>query len=294
MKKKCFLSILLLITILMLSACRLGRPKPTPDPHAGQVYLYDGYGWVWYTPIEGVATNAFAKEDFTWLEGEPVYLGSGYTVRKGIDVSEHQREIDWDKVAGQHLDFCYVRAGRRGYTEGGLFEDAYFARNMAGARRCGLQLGVYFFSQAISVSEAIEEADWVIEHIRNYDVKLPVAFDWEKVDDPAARTADLDVGTLTDCAVAFCETIRRAGYEPCIYYNRTTGYYRFDLSRLKDYKVWFALPCTPPDVTYPSFYYRFDIWQYSLTGQIPGISVETDLDYWFVPLPAEPTEEKSA
>ncbi len=289
MKKKCLLAFLLAVVSVAFSACSLGKPKPTPDPHAGQVYLYDGYDWVWYTPVEGVETNAFTRADFTYLEGEPVYMGSGYRVQKGIDVSEHQREIDWNQVAAKHLDFCYVRAGRRGYTEGGLFEDIYFQRNMQGAARCGLQLGVYFFSQAITVSEAIEEANWVLEHIKSFNVTLPITFDWEKVDDPAARTTGLDVATLTDCAVAFCETIRRAGYEPCIYYNRTTGYYRYDLSRLTPYKVWFALPCTPPDVIWPSFYYHFDLWQYSLTGQIPGISVETDLDFLFIPDPAEPS-----
>ena len=105
-----------------------------------------------------------------------------------------------------------------------------------------------------------------------------------------ARTANLDTVRLTDCAVAFCETIRRAGYTPCVYYNRTTGYYRYDLSRLTNYTVWFALPCSPPDIIHPSFYYKLDIWQYSLTGQVPGISVDTDLDYIFTKIP-EPNFE---
>ena len=163
-----------------------------------------------------------------------------------------------------------------------------------GAKGCGMELGVYFFSQAISVTEAIEEANWVLEHLKNYPVTLPVVFDWEKVDADNARTADLDVTTLTDCAVAFCETIRRAGYEPCIYYNRTTGYYRYDLTRLTNYKVWLALPCNPPDLVHPSFYYHIDMWQYSITGQVPGISVETDLDYIFDPIPIETTENPAS
>ena len=211
------------MTVLLLSGCALGKPKPTVDPHEGQVYLYDGYDWVWYTPVEGVETNAFSKSDFQYVNDRPVYVGTGYTVRKGIDVSEHQKEIDWDAVKTQGFDFCYVRIGRRGYTEGGLFEDSYFKKNIEGAKRCGMDLGVYFFSQAITVAEAIEEANWVLERIRGYHIALPVAFDWETVDDEAARTANLDTVRLTDCAVAFCETIRRAGYTPCVYYNRTTG-----------------------------------------------------------------------
>ena len=284
MKRK-LLCLGLAMTLLLLSGCGLFAPKATEDPHAGQVYLYDGYDWVWYTPLEGVETNDLQKEDFQYVGDTPVYVGSQYTVRKGIDVSEHQLDIDWDQVRTQNYDFCYVRVGRRGYTEGGLFEDAYFSTNYAGAKSCGMQVGVYFFSQAINVAEAIEEANWVLERIKGLDVSLPVVFDWEKVEAEDARTSGLDVSTLTDCAVAFCETVRRAGYEPCVYYNRTTGYYRYDLSRLTGYKVWFALPCTPPDVTYPSFYYHIDLWQYTLTGSVPGISVETDMDYIFDPVP---------
>ena len=288
--KKMFLTIWILLPALLLSACAIFAPRPTVDPHEGQVYLYDGYDWVWYTPLEGVETNAFSREDFQFIDEEPVYLGTSYTLRKGIDVSEHQRQIDWEQVGAKKYDFCYLRIGRRGYTEGGLFEDSSFQRNYAGAKGCGMELGVYFFSQAISVTEAIEEANWVLEHLKNYPVTLPVVFDWEKVDADNARTADLDVTTLTDCAVAFCETIRRAGYEPCVYYNRTTGYYRYDLTRLTNYKVWLALPCNPPDLVHPSFYYHIDMWQYSITGQVPGISVETDLDYIFDPVPVTETE----
>ncbi len=289
MKKKA-LTICFLALLMLLSACSLGKPRPTPDPHAGQVYLYDGYDWVWYTPLEGVEVNAFSKSDFAYIDGEPVYLGTGYTLQKGIDVSEHQKEISWDAVGTMHYDFCYVRIGRRGYTEGGLFEDTCFRRNYEGAKRCGMDVGVYFFSQAVSVTEAIEEAEWVLSTLKNYPVTLPVVFDWEVVEAENARTANVDVATRTDCAVAFCETIRRAGLEACVYYNRTTGYYRYDLSRLTSYPVWFALPCSPPDIIHPSFYYHIDMWQYSLTGQVPGISVETDLDYIFVPV-AEEVEE---
>ena len=275
-----------LLFVLCLHLCACGK-KPEPvDPHAGQVYLYDGYDWVWYTPLADVPLNSFTKDDFSYVAGAPHYTGDRFTVKRGMDVSEHQLEINWNTVnASTDFDFCYIRAGRRGYTQGGIFEDEYFDRNYSGAVQCGMEIGVYFFSQAINVSEAIEEAEWLLNRIKGYRIDLPITFDWEKVDAADARTANVDVATLTDCAVAFCETIRRAGYTPCVYYNRTTGYYRYDLSRLKNYYVWFALPCTPPDVTYPSFYYRFDMWQYSLSGSIPGISVETDLDYMFIEKP---------
>ncbi|MDO5445833.1 MAG: GH25 family lysozyme [Eubacteriales bacterium] len=283
---------LILLTVsvaICLKGC--GAPEPTIDPHEGQVYLYDGYDWTWYTPKDGVPVSTLTKENFSWMENEPVYIGSDFTVKKGFDVSEFQYGIDWSQIPAGKFDFVYLRIGRRGSTEGGLFDDLYFDRNYSGARSRGLETGVYFFSQAVSVSEAVEEANWVLEKLNsgNYRVDLPIVFDWEEQKSEDSRTNGLPGVTVTDCAVAFCETIENAGYDACVYFNRIPGYYTFDVSRLQDFDIWFALPCTPPDVTFPSFYYRFDMWQYSTTAVIPGIPTETDLDYLFVPVtqPAE-------
>ncbi|MDR9828688.1 GH25 family lysozyme, partial [Vibrio sp. FNV 38] len=130
-------------------------------------------------------------------------------------------------------------------TEGGLFEDAWFHANMKGAADNGLRCGVYFFSQAVTVAEAIEEAQFVLDRLADYRVTMPVVYDWEYVDAENARTNDLTVDGRTDCAVAFCETIRRAGYTPCVYFNRKLGYYGYDLTRLTDYDFWFSLPESP-------------------------------------------------
>lgn len=282
MKVKIFKKLIVFLVVFSTVLCACGAEEII-DPHAGQVYLYDGFDWIWYTPLDGVEVNSLSKDDFNYIS-EPVYIGNEFSVKKGIDVSEWQYDIEWDKVAAQNLDFIYVRCGRRGYTEGGLFEDANFKVNIEGAKKSANEVGVYFYSQAITVGEAIEEANYVLELIKGYKIDLPIAFDWEKIDDPTARTNNLDIDTLTSCAVAFCETIKQAGYEPIVYYNRTFGYYRYDLTRLKDYKVWFALPCTPPDVTFPSFYYHIDIWQYSQTARIAGINADVDLNYFFTPI----------
>lgn len=279
--------------VICLKGC--GAPVQTVDPHEGQVYIYDGYDWIWYTPKEGIPVSPLTKEQFTWTDTGPVYSGDDFTVRKGFDVSEFQYGIDWSQLNGQDFDFSYIRIGRRGSTEGGLYDDIYFDRNYTGARDCGLDVGVYFFSQAISVEEAVEEAEWVIDRLRSggYSVELPIAFDWEEQKSDDSRTNGLPGLTVTDCAVAFCNTVKNAGYDACVYFNRIPGYYTFDLSRLQDYTLWFALPCTPPDVTYPSFYYRFDMWQYSSSAVLPGIPTETDLNYWFIPKP-KPEETPSA
>ena len=287
MKRTAVLILLAALLCVLAAGCGaedVPQEQPTPDPHEGQVYIYDGYGWTWMTPLEGVETNVFTADDFEDSNGEPVYVGTEYTVKKGIDVSEHQHAIDWNAVAKENLDFAYIRAGRRGYTQGGLFTDEYFDVNMKGASGIGLETGVYFFSQAITEQEAVEEAEYILDLIKPYNITLPIVYDWEKIDEPDARTKDLDVDTLTTCAVAFCETIKSAGYEPCVYYNRTIGYYRYDLTQLTDYKVWFALPYEPPDITYPSFYYRFDMWQYTIEGTCSGIDTETDFDFIFTPV----------
>ena len=282
---------LLLIPVLILAAVALFFfLRKELDPHKGQVYIYDGFDWIWYTPLEGVDPNPWTSEDFLFMKGKPVYLHDDYLTRVGIDVSEHQHEIDWDQVAKAGLDYAYIRIGRRGYTEGGLFEDPYFTRNIRGAKDAGLDVGVYFFSQAVNVQEAIEEARFVLEHLNGYSVDLPVVFDWEKIASDDARTNGLPVETRTDCAVAFCETIKNAGYIPSIYFNRNIGYYGYDLTRLTDYQFWFALP----EAGYPSFYYAVDSWQYSFTEFVPGIETETDMSLLFVPVPEESPEPDAA
>ena len=273
------IAVLVLAAAVVIVALSL-RPEPV-DPHEGQVYIYDGFDWVWMTPLPGVEANSLTAEDFSDRSGCPTYTGSDYQVLRGIDVSEHQHEIDWAQVAASGVDYAYVRLGYRGYTEGGLFEDPYFRANVEGALANGLQVSVYFFSQAISVQEAIEEAEYVLARIRDYNITLPVVYDWEKINgETAARTDNLDFSILNDCAVAFCDTVKNAGYEPAIYFNRHLGYYGYDLSRMTDYDFGFALP----ESSFPNFYYAVDMWQYSFTEQVPGIAEPTDMNLMFIPL----------
>ena len=284
--KRLFAVLLAVAAMLSIAACGIKKadaPVETEDPHKGQVYIYDGNGYIWYTPVEGAEVNPLTKSDFDYIDDTPIYKGSVYDVKKGIDVSEHQLEIDWSQLKNENLDYAYIRVGRRGYTEGGIFEDKYFERNLSGAKSIGLETGVYFFSQAINVSEAIEEANWVIDRIKDKDITLPVVFDWEEQKTDDSRTRGLDGKTVTDCAVAFCETVKNAGYVPCVYFYRLPGYYLYDILRLQQFTLWFALPCTPPDVTFPSFYYKINMWQYTNSAVLPGVPVECDLNYWFIP-----------
>ena len=264
------------LIIALIGIIRMTLPEPKPDEHAGQVYLNDGFDMVWITPFENVPVSTLTPSDFRTVDGIPTYTGADYLTYVGIDTSEHQWEVNWN-AAAQVLDFAYVRLGYRGYTEGGLFLDPWFETNLAGASAAGLDTGVYFCSQATNVSEAIEEAEFVIDHLRGFRVNLPIIYDWEKIDEEQARTAGLGDLTLTDCAVAFCRTIENAGYDAGVYFNRYLGYYGFDLSRLTDYAFWVSVPGDFPD-----YYYSCDFWQCSFEASIPGVSGNADLNLRFV------------
>lgn len=277
---------LILVTVILaalVAALVIGllSKKEPEDPHKGQVYIYDGFDWIWMTPLEGVPANELTEESFSSNDGRIEYTGTDYDVLRGVDVSEHQLDIDWKQVAASGVDYAYIRVGWRGYTEGGLFEDAYFERNIQGALDAGLHVGVYMFSQAVTVQEAIEEADFVLERIGKYNVTQPVVFDWEKIEAAEARSHGLTMELRTDCARAFCETVKSAGYVPCVYFNRNLGYYGYDLTRLTDYEFWFSLP----ESGFPNFYYACDMWQYSFTETVPGIAEPTDMNLWFIAKP---------
>ena len=139
-------------------------------------------------------------------------------------------------------------------------------------------MGVFFFSHAITVEEAYEEALFVLEHLDGESLDYPVVYDWEPISGVGARTDGLDSITLTDCAITFCQTAELAGYTPMVYYNKPVGYGRYDISRLTDYDVWFAQYASKPDM-----YYNYRIWQYTSSGSIPGISTRVDMNIAFIP-----------
>ncbi len=223
----------------------------------------------------GLAVNRYDLNAFVWEGSFLTYTGPE-TARRGIDVSAHQQGIDWAAVASEGVEFAMLRVGYRGYTEGATFLDERFYENVGGALENGIQVGVYFFSQAISVEEAREEADIVLRAIEGLDITYPVVYDWENVHQPDARTANLDDETLTACAAAFCETVEAAGYTAAVYFNQVYGYNHFDLLALEDYVFWLAQYADVPD-----FYYAFDMWQYTSSGQVAGIDGDVDLNLSF-------------
>ena len=227
------------------------------------------------TPLEGMPLNPYDREAFSLdAKGRVVYEKDGKRAKTGIDVSTYQKDIDWRAVAADGIDFAILRLGYRGYTEGGLFMDETFYTNLQGASDAGLEIGVYFFSQAITPEEAQAEAAYILNAIEGYEVTYPIAFDWEPVaPGQGARTDGLDNDTLTQCASAFCAKVAGAGYQAAVYFNQSQGYLRYDLRELTEYNLWLAEYDAKPD-----FYYHFDLWQYTHTGQVAGVEGEVDLD----------------
>ena len=227
--------------------------------------------------LEGVDRNQYDPERFSvdsqgWLQ----YQSGGRRGVQGIDVSFYQGEIDWQAVADSGVEFAMIRVGYRGYSQGALQMDERFRENMDGALAAGLDVGVYFFSQATSVLEAEEEADFVLSAIRGYPIKYPVAFDWEFIDGAEARTNGMDGDTVTQCATAFCDLLSVAGYTPMVYFNQELGYLFYQLDQLDASQFWLAEYDTKPD-----FFYDFEMWQYTHTGAVPGIQGNVDLNLAF-------------
>lgn len=189
----------------------------------------------------------------------------------GVDVSDHQGQIDWNAVAQSGVRFALVRVGNRGTTEGGLFEDERYRENIQGAQAAGLTVGAYFFSQATTVQEAQEEARFVKERLSGLELTGPVAFDLEIT--PGSRVEGLTQTQATACARAFCQEAASLGTGPMIYGN-SADLELYDQKLLSDYPLWFAQYQTEsPACTLP-----FLIWQYTDSGQVPGIATPVDLN----------------
>ena len=227
---------------------------------------------------EKLAPNLYKNDKFQVDEdGIIEYNDDIITSKKGIDVSKFQGNIDWSSVKEDGVEYAFIRMGYRGYgSSGKLVTDENFEKNIKGATANGVEVGVYFFSQAINEEEAIEEAKYVLEAIEGYDVTYPVVIDIEEVTDKDARTADMTKEQWTKNCIAFCETIKAAGYTPMVYGNLKTFFIMLDMEQITMYDKWFAQYDT--SLYFP---YEFKIWQYSESGTVSGISTDVDLNVSF-------------
>ncbi len=230
--------------------------------------------------VEDVLVNHnYDFKNLVWRDYFVSYSDANYDSVLGIDVSYHQGEIDWAKVKEAGVKFAFIRVGYRGYEYGIINKDVMFDYNIQNAIANDIKVGVYFFSQAISVDEARDEVDFVLENIKDYQIDLPVVFDMEE-EGPSGigRVKVLIPEEKTKIAVTWMHRIRNAGYEPMYYGSSQLLARYFDLEYLTEFPLWVAEYGIKP-----RFDYEFNIWQYSASGEIDGIEKLVDLDILFVP-----------
>lgn len=283
-----------LLLLLSLTGCaRRELPPPAEnipvpaEPSAptlpGMVEVTDSTGETLLLPRSKVLTPFSEQMDakrVRALASGAYYDGDDWNLRWGVDVSEFQGDIDWQQAADAGVEFAFIRCGWRGYGEGGsMHEDECFRQNIEGAQAAGLDVGVYFFSQATNTLEAEEEARFTVQLLEPYDITLPVYFDWERQRADDSRTLHTSGDTVVDCCEEFCRGIESAGYTAGTYFNLDEAYHEYDLDRFAGLKIWIA----DPNVSRPRFYYAHDMWQYSFDGKVPGINHYVDLDVLYVP-----------
>ena len=240
-----------------------GGSTENPPPADGW-YERDGdtYFYVGGQPVTGWQTSG----GFKYYFNDKGVLSS----KRGIDVSVYQNNIDWKAVKAAGVDFAMIRVGYRGYGQAGNMKlDVNFKKNLEGAQAAGIDCGVYFFSQAITRPEAVEEAKFVLEAIKGYNLTYPVAFDTEyyPLDEARTNQANLTDKDRTDFAIDFCETIRAAGYYPTIYASKSWLLDDMEISRLGGWDIWLAHYTNQTNFQYP-----YQMWQYSESGSVSGIS----------------------
>ena len=277
------------LIVLKVAVKLIDPPEwPDPDPAPGQTPDLTKEGW------QTIGENTYYVENGKLVTGLKDIGGLRYQFNDGgvlnsyvgIDVSVWNTSVDWNKVKAAGVDFVMIRVGYRGYgSAGNMVEDRMFKTHMEGAIHAGLDVGVYFYTQAITEQEAVAEANFVLERIKNYKLTYPIAFDIEKaeVENPGdvPRTENLTNKQRTDITLAFCNTIKAANYFPIIYSNKSFLEDKLETNRLSDYHIWLAHWVQNTDYDKP-----YSIWQYSETGTVEGIQGNVDLDIGFFDYPA--------
>lgn len=248
-----------LIATLILLNLPEKAPKPEPKKEVKPSVLEE---------------NPLKPEDFVY-EGDYLTCTAAPS-RLGIDVSQHQGNIDWEAVKAAGVSFVIIRIGGRGYgSEGSIYYDDLAQSYYQGAKAAGLDVGAYFFSQAITPEEAREEASFVLEQTYGWEMTMPIVCDWEQLDGQT-RTSNIDPRTLTDCMKAFCQTITDAGKEAMLYFNPDHAQSQFYIEEMAGYDFWLAYYTQWMD--YP---YKVDMWQYTNEGSVAGIEGNVDINLYF-------------
>ena len=189
-------------------------------------------------------------------------------------MSKYQRNINWQKVKNAGINFVIIRCGYRGYGSGVLVQDPMFASHITGAKAAGLRVGIYFFSQAISEAEAVEEASMAVKLANQYGINMPIAIDSEYAAGGAGRADGLSKSERTKITIAFCNTVANAGYKPMVYASKNWFSEHLSVSQFpSSYRIWvahYAATC--------GYTGRYDIWQNTSKGSVDGVSGNVDMN----------------
>ena len=233
---------------------------------------------------EWVKINPYMEKntyDFTNLvsnDGKMKYYSDGKKISYlGVDISRYQKDVDFEALKSDGVDFVMLRVGARGYKTGEIQIDEYFHENIKKASEAGLDIGVYFFSQAVTQEEAIEEAQLVLDNIKEYEILYPIAYDMEFIDNDTARVETLTRDERTTVAAAFLNHINNAGYTPMLYGDTEWLVKRIDVAKFNASCIWLA-----EEADIPKYPYRYEMWQYTTQGQVRGINGFVDLNISFV------------
>lgn len=190
----------------------------------------------------------------------------------GIDVSKWQKEIDWEAVKNSGIEFAIIRMGYQTDYDGEYVLDPYFISNIEEAKKVGLPVGIYFYSYAKNVKQAEEQAKWVIENLKNYEIDLPIAFDWESWN--SFNKAEMSFNTINKVANTFLDNLENAGYKGMLYSSKT---YLEKIWYPTKHKTWLAQ--YNKEATYKG---EYCIWQMSSIGKVNGINGDVDIDIMYL------------
>lgn len=231
-----------------------------------------------YEILSSVPKNDYdLKRDLTREDGELKYRDNKREAVKGVDLSKYNGTVDFNALKNAGVDFAMLRLGSRGYGTGVISLDEKFVEYAQNARLSGIQIGAYFYSQAVNETEAVEEANYIVGAVSGFDIKYPIAIDVEHVSGDEARTDNLTSEERTKIVKTFCDTVKGYGYKPIVYATRDMLISGIDLEDMGDYDVWLSDQNVPTD--YP---YRFSMWQYDRRGTIDGITGDIDLNLSFI------------
>lgn len=220
---------------------------------------------------------ASSTTQYSRFTGQNYTLPDGYTVYNGIDVSSWNNSINWNAVSKDGVDFAFLRVAFRGTKTGDLREDPNYSTYLTGASSAGIPIGVYVFSQALNTAEAVEEAQFAIDRVKTANIQLPIVMDYEYSDGSGRLdTAGLSQSEKTANVLAFCNTIRDAGYEPMLYATKSflTNDVNTNQIRNSGVKIWLA------HYTTSTSFSNYDYWQYSRAGSVQGISADVDCNFY--------------